>query len=1000
MFCSKSVVFAATVSDAYDQPSSLEVSASANHKIVFQNASAVSEGDTIDITFPSDFDTSSITEDDVDVYVGSELTTASSCSGSEQVSVGVAAPFNRLTMTICPGDGGSILPGSTIEIEIGTNATASGTGANRIVNPSEASTYFLRISGSFGDFGSIPIPILTSGDATISGTVPSGSGGGGSGGGDVETPLDTSISVTSPNGGESYSYGDHKTVTWDYGSDVYTVNIYYSIDGGFNYISIASNETSDGTYNWTVPDVTSSNALIKIDAMDGSTILESDTSDAVFTIIGTAIGIDYTIEVLSPNGGEQVYTESLHEIQWDAGDYFDSFKIYYSLDNGSTFTLISQVEAMGGSFLWTIPVTEAENCYIKIEGIVDDAVLSEDVSDEAFSIVTTDDEEIVEEEDEDDEDDEEDEDDEDDEDDEETDDSGSEGGSTEDDTTVEDGSDEGTEVVAERGAEVSVTDESGMVELIDGENITVISGRDLIVSAEVRDGENLDNISIVVGSNVYYPALVGEGKFISNIPVQSGDDSITIIVDYIDGQNFIYVFSVSHQKMGFVYEVIDGVNTAVGGAIVTVYNKDSDGLVQWNGGAYNQDNPVVLADDGLIAWYVGDGSYTVTAGRFGYGDAKVSLSVSNGVLAPDIRMVKETVVIEDSTVGQEDDQDTFLENTQQTVDEIVRQFNNTSKAVNAALVEVRSIPEIQTAATVATPVIVGGAVASAVVLSTSFNLWQLLQYLITAPILLIARRKRQNFGIVYNAYTKAPIDFAVVRLYTQAKKLIRTMVTDQEGRYFFKVEPGMYFIRVQKPGFNFPSAYLSGRSEDGNFLDVYTNGYIEVSDKNAIISANIPIDPIGDEKIQSPRKIIFKRFLRLLQNLIAVIGIILAVFVYIIQPGIFSLSMIVIQVLFYVATKILARPKQKKGWGIVREKKTKKAIQNAVVRLFEPKYNKLLETSVTDRKGRYAFLAGANEYFVTVEKPGFEKETIRPIDYRSKKVLTPIAVDVGLVKRV
>ena len=74
---------ATTVTDAYDQPTSLTISENSNHKFSITVASAVDEGDTLTLSFPTSFDTSIINEDDVDVADdGVDLTTAADCSGT------------------------------------------------------------------------------------------------------------------------------------------------------------------------------------------------------------------------------------------------------------------------------------------------------------------------------------------------------------------------------------------------------------------------------------------------------------------------------------------------------------------------------------------------------------------------------------------------------------------------------------------------------------------------------------------------------------------------------------------------------------------------------------------------------------------------------------------------------------------------------------------------------------------------------------------------------
>lgn len=323
-------------------------------------------------------------------------------------------------------------------------------------------------------------------------------------------------------------------------------------------------------------------------------------------------------------------------------------------------------------------------------------------------------------------------------------------------------------------------------------------------------------------------------------------------------------------------------------------------------------------------------------------------------------------------------------------------FRDVVEDVATFVEDIREIPEVQQSVDIAVPVVVASAAASTAVLVTSFSLLPYLQYLFTSPILFFARRKRRNFGVVYNAMTKMAVDLATVRLFDAAtNRLVRSVVTDSEGKYFFIMNPGRYRVMVVKPGFTFPSGYLAGVKDDGAYLDVYTGQEIEVNAANATIAANIPLDP-AEAHAASPSQLRRRRFLRAAQYGIAVSGVGIAAAVYALRPSTFTLVMIGVQVFVLLLVHRLARPRRPKGWGIVYDAASRKPVGNAVVRLFEPKYNKLVETTLTDNLGRYAFVLGANEYFASISKPGFQEATVRPIDYRDKKEPTTVAVDVPL----
>ncbi len=64
--------------------------------------------------------------------------------------------------------------------------------------------------------------------------------------------------------------------------------------------------------------------------------------------------------------------------------------------------------------------------------------------------------------------------------------------------------------------------------------------------------------------------------------------------------------------------------------------------------------------------------------------------------------------------------------------------------------------------------------------------------------------------------------------------------------------------------------------------------------------------------------------------------------------------------------------RKRKGWGIVYNSITKLPIDLAGVRLYDASTKKLLQSKITDRQGRYIFLAEAGAYYLEVYKPGYD----------------------------
>ena len=107
------------------------------------------------------------------------------------------------------------------------------------------------------------------------------------------------ILITSLNGREILTPGESFTITWDthFAPPIpinFHVNIYYSIDGGSNWVSpaIANDIYDSGSFSWIVPDILTDNCIIKIEgATDGQPY---DLSNKPFGIGMAPVAIDVT----------------------------------------------------------------------------------------------------------------------------------------------------------------------------------------------------------------------------------------------------------------------------------------------------------------------------------------------------------------------------------------------------------------------------------------------------------------------------------------------------------------------------------------------------------------------------------------------------------------------------------------------------------------------------------------------------------------------------------
>jgi hypothetical protein len=1171
-------IFASTVTSPSDNLSTEEVGTAANHNLFFTTSSGVTESKIITLAFSSDFNTASLTEDDVDITDdGIDLTTAANCSGTEKASVTIAS--NIVTITICAGDGGAITAGSIVGVEIGTNATISGTGANQITNPTGAGTYFVTIGGDFGDTGSIAIPIISDGSIGVTGTV-SGGGGGGSPPATPESCTDTVAPVISSLAISGITTTS-ATITWTTdepasGTVNYGLTASYEIaplinsslaishsfmltglsSGGTYHYSVTSadfceNSTNSSDATFTTIDVvapvisnievlgittesaqitwaTNEAAASKFEygqtATYGSEVLLSDfaTSFSVpltglsentvyhFKITATdssensAVSSDQTFTTLTDIAPSNVSNftavagDGQIELSWinptdsDLSGVviifcFDGYptsrsdsrcrQIYNGIGTSYTHTgLRNGLNYFYGAFAYDIgghaasgaltsaaPIGEIPDvCGDGICGSTEtsDSCLADcpttpvpvpptpeegtpaptdtcgdgicGTSESTFTCFA---------------------------------DCGTGGpadvcgdgicGSTE---TVDscsadclsetgdvcgDGECNGTEssltcpidcgettegetvcgnaicetsettetcssdcpaieippTTVTEGEEIPSSDVSfagaGTIELgINNEGVVnfLTSSKVSIIVSETNIVKEIASMYLALGSETYLLSYT-DGAYRADVttPGTSTRHALSVVITYTDGTAQTLSFIANLLGPGLVYKKIDGQTTPVSGVTTTLYVSQNGGWTIWAGSSWNQFNPITTNDNGTFAWYVENGSYKVTASKNGYEDIDSgTIVVTNNIINSQIEIKKVEEVPITNIAGIATAVAETFQGAVESVTEVIGNIGEISQTI-------RESPTAQTVAVTAAPIIATTVVASTVVLATAFDLLPFLQLLFTSPFLLFKRRKRKAYGVVYHAFTKTPIDLATVRLYQLPEnKLVMSRVTDKGGRYFFMIKSGNYRVEVAKPGFVFPAQTMKEIKDDAIYLDVYHGEQIEVSEKDTIITPNIPLEPAEATQIKTPREIKKKQLLRGLQKWMSLTGIVVSSYVFWMRFSVWTALLLGLQIAIYLLIRRLATAPKPKSWGIVYDKTTGRPLSRVIVRLFEPKYHKLLETWITDSKGRYAFILGPNQYSSTFEKTGYQTAEIQPIDLTKNKDVSEWAQDLKL----
>jgi PKD repeat protein len=184
------------------------------------------------------------------------------------------------------------------------------------------------------------------------------------------------ITVTAPNGGESFAPGTTTPITWNStGTGVPSVDIELSTDGGTTFNALAVSEANDGSFDWLVINSPTTQALIRV--KDSADSTPSDDSDAVFTIEG--------VRVTRPNGGESFFIGTVEPITWDRfGTGIANVRIELSTD-GFSFTDIVASTENDGTFDWTVAGTQTAEALVRISDVANE--LARDLSDGPFNLL-------------------------------------------------------------------------------------------------------------------------------------------------------------------------------------------------------------------------------------------------------------------------------------------------------------------------------------------------------------------------------------------------------------------------------------------------------------------------------------------------------------------------------------------------------------------------------------------------------------------------------------
>ena len=154
------------------------------------------------------------------------------------------------------------------------------------------------------------------------------------------------VDLLTPNGTEVIYTNQIRQIKWSAPS-ASKVDLLISRDNGINWSVIASNlNVSPNTYNWTVPNIPSAQALLKVRDAQKPDI--EDETDKTFEIVGLAL-------TTPKNTNEKWIVNNNYQIKW-ASHRVGAVNLQYSINNGTFWTdIVKNYPAGAGFYTWNIP---------------------------------------------------------------------------------------------------------------------------------------------------------------------------------------------------------------------------------------------------------------------------------------------------------------------------------------------------------------------------------------------------------------------------------------------------------------------------------------------------------------------------------------------------------------------------------------------------------------------------------------------------------------------
>lgn len=209
------------------------------------------------------------------------------------------------------------------------------------------------------------------------------------------TAINPAARVLSPSGGNVITGGSQYDIAWAADDDegVDSIDLAYSVDGGESFQTIINNQNDSGNIGWIVPEVGTSEAMIKVTAYDDDANFGEGVSEDMFRIVnGTQRFYDFT-----SGGGVDKWVHGYQTTSWgsiNGNRRPTSASIEVDTLDGSGYSRLATSNANGGDsdlnrYRSRIPAAGQESTHIaeftiyeEIEDILDIEIVWESYADD------------------------------------------------------------------------------------------------------------------------------------------------------------------------------------------------------------------------------------------------------------------------------------------------------------------------------------------------------------------------------------------------------------------------------------------------------------------------------------------------------------------------------------------------------------------------------------------------------------------------------------------